>query len=171
MFAIFVERCAVKFLCRPTFHTEVHFPHVYPERKYGKTSFVQPSFTRRPQLNDVFLRSRQRLDYVFWTFFIRLPLLYRVFSRSPERRIKEAPLSRHDKNAIKDIPALPTSKVIEKFKTRVKNLKIEKIIAFDKNLHELLFTIYFYLSKNLFLTLKNNAVPDLTHFSKKCGCF
>ena len=28
-------------------------------------------------------------------------------------------------------------KFIEKFKTRVKNLKTEKIIAFDNNLHEL----------------------------------
>ena len=47
-------------------------------------------------------------------------------------------------------------KFIEKFKTRVKNLEIEKIIAFDKYLHELFFSIYFHLSKNLFLTLKNN---------------
>ena len=31
---------------------------------------------------------------------------------------------------------------IEEFKTRVKNLKIEKIIAFDKHLHELFFAIY-----------------------------
>jgi len=55
----------------------------------------------------------------------------------------------------KDIPALPTSQVpIEKFKTRVKNLKIEKIIAFDKNLHELFFAFYFHPSKNLFFTLK-----------------
>jgi len=37
--------------------------------------------------------------------------------------------------SFKDIPALPTSQVIEKFITRVKNLKIEKIIAFDKSLH------------------------------------
>jgi len=62
-------------------------------------------------------------------------------------------------------------KFIEKFKTRVKNLKIKKIIAFDKYLHELFFAIYFHLSKNLFLTLKNNKVADLTHFSTKCGCF
>ena len=55
----------------------------------------------------------------------------------------------------KDIPALPTIvKLIEKFKTRVKNLKIEKIIAFDKYLHELFFAFNFHLSKNLFLTLK-----------------
>jgi len=45
-------------------------------------------------------------------------------------------------------------KFIEKFKTRIQNLKIEKIIAFDKYLHELFFAFYFYLSKNLFLTLK-----------------
>jgi len=45
-------------------------------------------------------------------------------------------------------------KFIEKFKTRVKNLKIEKIIAFDQYLHELFFAFYFHLSKNLFLTLK-----------------
>jgi len=45
-------------------------------------------------------------------------------------------------------------KFIEKFKTHVKNLKIEKIIAFDKLLHELFFAFYFHLSKNLFLTLK-----------------
>ena len=45
-------------------------------------------------------------------------------------------------------------KFIEKFKTRDKNLKIEKIIAFDKYLHELFFAFYFHLSKNLFLTLK-----------------
>ena len=62
-------------------------------------------------------------------------------------------------------------KFIEKFKTRVKNLKTEKIIAFDKYLHELFFAFYFHLSKNLFLTLKYNEVADLTHFSTKCGCF
>ena len=62
-------------------------------------------------------------------------------------------------------------KFIEKFKTRVKNLKIEKIIAFDMNIHELFFAFYFHLSKNLFLTLKNNQVADFTHFSSKCGCF
>jgi len=60
---------------------------------------------------------------------------------------------------------------IKKFKTLVKNLKIEKIIAFDKYLHELFFAFYFHLSKNLFLKLKNNEVADLTHFSTKCGCF
>jgi len=54
---------------------------------------------------------------------------------------------------------------------RVKNLKIEKIIAFDKYLHELFFGFYFHLTKYLFLTLKNNEVADLTHFSSKCGCF
>ena len=42
-------------------------------------------------------------------------------------------------------------KLIEKFKTRVKNLKIEKIIAFDKDLHELFFAFDFHLSKK-----KNN---------------
>jgi len=62
-------------------------------------------------------------------------------------------------------------KFTEKFKTRVKNLKIEKIIAFDKYLHELYFAFYFHLSKYLFLTLKNNEVADLTHFSTKCGSF
>jgi len=62
-------------------------------------------------------------------------------------------------------------KFIEKFKTRVKNLKIEKIIAFDKYLHELFFAFYFHLCKHLFLTLKNNEVADLTHFSTKCDCF
>jgi len=62
-------------------------------------------------------------------------------------------------------------KFIEIFKKRVKNLKIEKIIAFDKYLHELFFAIYFHLSKDLFLTLKNNKVADLTRFSTKCGCF
>jgi len=60
---------------------------------------------------------------------------------------------------------------IEKFKTRVKNLKVDKIIGFDKYLHELFFAIYFHVSKNLFFTLKNNEVADLTHFSTKCGCF
>jgi len=62
-------------------------------------------------------------------------------------------------------------KFIEKFKTRVKSLKIEKIVAFDKYLRELFFVFNFHLSKNLFLTLKNNEVADLTHFSTKCGCF
>jgi len=62
-------------------------------------------------------------------------------------------------------------KFIGKFKTRAKNLKIEKIIAFNKYLHKLFFAIYFHLSKNLFLTLKNNEVADLTHFSRKCGWF
>jgi len=61
-------------------------------------------------------------------------------------------------------------KFIEKFKTRVKNLKLEKIIAFDKYLHKLFFAFYFHLSKNLFLTLKNK-VADSTLFSTKCGCF
>jgi len=60
---------------------------------------------------------------------------------------------------------------IEKFKTRFKNLKILKIIAFDEYLHELFFAFYFHLSKNLFLTLKNNEVADLTHFSTNCRCF
>jgi len=46
-------------------------------------------------------------------------------------------------------------KFIEKFKKRVKNLKIEKIIGFDKYLHKLFFAFYFHLCKNLFLTLKN----------------
>ena len=62
-------------------------------------------------------------------------------------------------------------KFTEKFKTRVKILKIEKIVAFDKYLHELFFAFYFHLSKNLFLTLNNNEVADLNHFSTKCGCF
>jgi len=62
-------------------------------------------------------------------------------------------------------------KFIEKFKTRVKNLKIQKITAFDKYLHELFFAFYFHVSKNLFFTLENNEVPDLTHFSTKCDCF
>jgi len=57
-------------------------------------------------------------------------------------------------------------KFIEKFKTRVQNLKIEKIIAFDKYLHELFFAFHFHLSKNLFLTLKSNEVADLTLFYK-----
>jgi len=62
-------------------------------------------------------------------------------------------------------------KFIEKLKTRVKNLKIEKIIAFDKYLHELLFAFYFHFRKKLFLSLKNNEVANLTQFSTKCGCF
>jgi len=41
--------------------------------------------------------------------------------------------------------------IIEKFKTRVKTLKIEKIIAFDKCFHELFFASYFHLSKIYFL--------------------
>jgi len=61
-------------------------------------------------------------------------------------------------------------KFIKKFKTCVKNLKIEKIIAFNKYLLELFFVFYFHPSKNLFLILKNNEVADLTHFSTKCGC-
>jgi len=60
---------------------------------------------------------------------------------------------------------------IEKFKTRVRNLITKKIIAFDKYSHELFFVFYFHLSKNLFLTLKNNEVADVTHFSTKCGFF
>jgi len=44
-------------------------------------------------------------------------------------------------------------KFIEKIKTRVKNLKIEEIIAFGKYLHELFFAFYFNLSKNLVLTV------------------
>jgi len=72
---------------------------------------------------------------------------------------------------ITDNSALPTSKSIEKFQTRVKNQKIEKIIAFDKYLPELFFAFYFHLSKNVFLALKNNEVADLTHFSTKGDCF
>ena len=37
-------------------------------------------------------------------------------------------------------------KFIKKFKTRVKNPKIEEIIAFDKYLHELFFANYFHLT-------------------------
>jgi len=62
-------------------------------------------------------------------------------------------------------------KLIENFKTRVKSLKVEEIIAFDNNLHELFFAFYFHLSKKLFLALKNNEVADLTHFYTKCRCF
>jgi len=60
-------------------------------------------------------------------------------------------------------------KFIEKFKLRVKNLKI---IAFNKYYTSC--SSHFIsdrLSKNLFLTSKNNEVADLTHFSTKCGCF
>jgi len=46
------------------------------------------------------------------------------------------------------------AKFIKKFKTRVENLKIEKIVTFDKYLHELFFAFHSHLSKNLFLTLK-----------------
>jgi len=53
-------------------------------------------------------------------------------------------------------------KFIKKFKTRVKNPKLEKIIAFDKYCYELFFAFYFHHSKNLILTLKNNEVADLT---------
>jgi len=42
-------------------------------------------------------------------------------------------------------------KFIEKFKTRVKNLKIEKIMAFDKYLHELFFAFYITSVKIYFL--------------------
>jgi len=73
--------------------------------------------------------------------------------------------------ALQDIPALPTVKFIGKFRMHVKNVKIEKIIAFDKYLHELFFAFYFHFSKNLFLPLKNNEVADLTHFSTKYGFF
>jgi len=43
-------------------------------------------------------------------------------------------------------------KFIEKFKTGVKNLKIEKIIAFDNHLPELFFVIYllYFLRKKDF---------------------
>jgi len=58
-----------------------------------------------------------------------------------------------------------------KFKTRVKNLKLEKIVAFEKYLHKLFFAFNFHLSKNLFVTLKNNEVADLTYSYTKCGCF
>jgi len=79
---------------------------------------------------------------------------------------------RANRTYLKGIPALPTSQVYRKIQNaRVKNLEIEKIIAFDKYLHELFFAFYFHLGKKLFLTLKNNEVADLTHFSTKCGCF
>ena len=72
---------------------------------------------------------------------------------------------------IKDIQRFRLVKFIKKFKTRVKNLKIDKIFAFDQYLHELFFAFYFRLNKKLFLTLKNNEVADLTHFSKKNAAF
>jgi len=75
------------------------------------------------------------------------------------------------KSLLRIFQRLRLIKFIEKFKTRVKNLKSEKTIAFDKYLHELFFANYFRLSKKLFLTLKNNEVADLTHFSTKCVCF
>jgi len=68
------------------------------------------------------------------------------------------------KNVVRIFQRFQLVKFIEKFKTHVKNLKIEKIIAFDQYLHKLFFAFYFHLSKNLFLTLKNNEVADLTHF-------
>jgi len=74
-------------------------------------------------------------------------------------------------SALRIFPRFRLVKFIEKFKKRGKNLKIEKIIVFDKYLHELFCAFYFHLSKNLFLTLKNNEVADLSHFSTKCGCF
>jgi len=68
-----------------------------------------------------------------------------------------------NKKVLKDIPALPRLvKFIEEFQTRVKILKIEEIIAFDKYLHELFFVFYFHLSKYLFLMLKNNEVAPVT---------
>jgi len=42
-------------------------------------------------------------------------------------------------------------KFIEKLKSRVKNLKIEKIIAFDEYLHDLFFAIFFGSVKIYFL--------------------
>ena len=62
-------------------------------------------------------------------------------------------------------------KFIEKFKTHIKNLKIGKIFAFDKYLHELFFSFYFHHSKKLFLTLKINEVADLTHFLQNAAVF
>jgi len=55
------------------------------------------------------------------------------------------------KAAVLRIPALLTSQIYRKFKTGVKILKIEKVIAFDKYLHELFFAFYFHLSKIYFL--------------------
>jgi len=57
-------------------------------------------------------------------------------------------------------------KFIEKFKTRGKNLEIEKIIALDKNLEELFFVFYSHSNESLFLTLK--IIKLLTLFSTKC---
>jgi len=62
-------------------------------------------------------------------------------------------------------------KLIEKFKTRVKNLKIEKMITFDKYLHELFFAIYFHLSKNLFLTLKKMKLLIWLTFLQNAAVF
>jgi len=69
----------------------------------------------------------------------------------------------------KDIPGLPITvlKLIEKFQTGVKNRNIKKIVAFEKHLPELFFVLYFHSNKNVFLTLKNSYVADLTHFSTK----
>jgi len=38
-------------------------------------------------------------------------------------------------------------------------------------LHELFFVFYFHFSENLFLTLKNNEVADLTHFLQNSAVF
>ena len=53
-----------------------------------------------------------------------------------------------DKKVLRIFQRFRLVKFIEKFKTRVKNLKIEKIIAFNRYLHELFFAFYFHHSKN-----------------------
>jgi len=53
-----------------------------------------------------------------------------------------------------DIPAFPTSQFIKKLKRGVKDLKINKIIGFERYSLRLLFLFNFQNNKNSFLSLK-----------------
>jgi len=67
---------------------------------------------------------------------------------------------------LEDIPALPTSRKFtkKKCKTGGRNIKIQKIIAFDKHLPELFFVVHFHSHESLFFTLKNYLIADLNLF-------
>jgi len=51
-------------------------------------------------------------------------------------------------------------KFVEKSKTRVKNLNIEKIIAFEKNLPELFFAFYFHQPIPIFDSFVGNVFQN-----------
>jgi len=69
------------------------------------------------------------------------------------------------KNTSKIFQCFRLVKFIKKFKTGVKNMKIEKIITFDKHLPKLLLVFISRIIKVYLVHKKIIKVADLTHFS------